>query len=61
MLLVRIERCLRATGITPTGFGRASLGDPRFVFDLREGREPRSATAKRVLKFIEELEASRDD
>jgi hypothetical protein len=58
MLLARIERCLRATGTKPTSFGRDSLGDPSFVFDLRKGREPRSATTIRVLKFIEELEGT---
>jgi hypothetical protein len=29
------------------------MGDPRFVFDLRNGREPRPATVRRVLAFLE--------
>ncbi len=61
MLLVQIEKCLRATGITPTRFGRMSLGDPRFVFDLRDGREPRLNTTLRVMTFIKQLEENRRD
>ena len=30
-----------------------ALGDPRFVFDLRNGREPRPLTAARVRRFLE--------
>jgi hypothetical protein len=61
MLLGKVEKCLRRTGLTPTRFGRACLGDPRFVFDLRSGREPRLATQTRVLAFIARLEPSNDD
>lgn len=52
-LLRRIERFLRATGMTPTRFGRETVGDPRFVFDLRDGREPRSATVRRVQAWLD--------
>jgi hypothetical protein len=52
-LLRHIERHLRATGIAPTRFGRDAVGDPRFVLDLRNGREPREATVTRVLRFME--------
>lgn len=61
MLLGKVERCLRRTGFTPTRFGRACLGDPRFVFDLRSGREPRLVTHTRVLAFIAQLESLNDD
>ena len=61
MLLLRIERYLRLTGTPPTRFGRESLGDPCFVFDLRAGREPRPDTAGRVLTFIESHGVSKDD
>ena len=47
--------------MTPTRFGRESLGDPCFVFDLREGREPRAGTAGRVMQFIDALEASQHE
>ena len=53
MLLVRIERYLRATKTAPTRFGREAVGDPNLVADLRDGREPRRATTRRVLAFIE--------
>ena len=51
-LLTKIERHLRATGVSPTRFGREATHDPRFVLDLRKGREPRERTAARVLAFI---------
>jgi len=47
-----VERFLRRTGMPPTKFGRLAVNDPRFVLDLRNGREPRSATAARVVDFI---------
>jgi hypothetical protein len=52
-LLMTVERHLRASAMTPSRFGRDVAGDPRFVFDLRRGREPRAATRARVLAFIE--------
>ena len=58
MLLWRVEKYLRRTGVPATRFGRESLGDPAFVFDLRQGREPRAATVGRVLRFIDAGEAS---
>ena len=51
-LLVEIERCLRKRKIAASRFGREAARDPRFVFDLRRGREPRPRTAARVLAFI---------
>ena len=51
-LLQEVERCLRRRNMAPSRFGREVAGDPRFVFDLREGREPRPLTAARVLAFI---------
>ncbi len=52
MLLRQIENYLKVTGMKPTRFGRESLGDPGFVFQLRDGREPRLGTTKRVLNYI---------
>jgi len=52
-LLRRIERHLDATGMPPTRFGRETVGDPRFVFDLRAGREPRDETARRVSAWLD--------
>ena len=52
MLITRIERFLRETGMPWTKFGRLATRDPRFVQDLRNGRTPRSATARRVEQFM---------
>jgi len=55
-LLRLIERHLRATGTPATRFGRQSVSDPRFVGDLRRGRQPRPATEARVRRYIDEYE-----
>ncbi len=47
-----VEKFLRRTGMPATKFGRLAVNDPRFVLDLRRGREPRSRTAARVMGFI---------
>lgn len=52
MLITRIERFLRETGMPWTKFGRLAAHDPRFVEDLRNGRTPRPATEKRVEHFM---------
>jgi hypothetical protein len=52
-LLRRIERYLRETETPPTRFGREAVGDPRFVFDLRLGREPRVQTIRKVRAFLD--------
>ena len=52
MLISRIERFLRETGMPWTKFGRLATHDPRFVQDLRNGRTPRSCTAQRVEHFM---------
>ena len=52
-LLREVEKFLRRSDTTPTRFGRDAVGDPRFVFDLRNGRDPRPSTIERVLTFLE--------
>lgn len=52
-LLRKIESYLKQTNTPPARFGREAVGDPRFVFDLRNGREPRIATVQRVDSFME--------
>lgn len=52
-LLREVEKFLRRSDIAPTRFGREVVGDPRFVFDLRKGREPRPSTERRVRQFLE--------
>ncbi len=51
-LLPVVEKYLRTHQLAPSRFGRIATGDPRFVFDLRRGREPRAATRARVLAHI---------
>ena len=51
-LLMLVERFLRETDMPATTFGRRAVRDPRFVLDLRLGRQPRSAMRCRVEHFM---------
>lgn len=51
-LLSQIERHLIKSGTPPTRFGRQVVGDPRFVHDLRRGREPGAAISRRVRQWL---------
>ncbi|MDQ3139722.1 MAG: hypothetical protein M3Q15_03255 [Pseudomonadota bacterium] len=55
-LHLRIERYLRRTGTPPTRFGREAAHDPRFVFDLRNGREVGAALSARLGAYLDRLE-----
>jgi hypothetical protein len=55
-LLREVERFLRQSDVAPTRFGREAVGDPRFVFDLRNGRDPRPTTIARVLAYLEAIQ-----
>ena len=59
MLLPRIERYLKTTRTPPTRFGRLATGDPNFVFDLRDGRDPRTSTVCRVNAWLDQAERAR--
>lgn len=48
----KVEGFLARQGMTPTEFGRQFASDPSFVFELREGREPREATRARVIEAM---------
>ena len=52
-LLRDVEKFLKISNMPATRFGREAVRDPRFVFDLRRGREPRPRTVQRVLAFLE--------
>ena len=52
-LLREVERFLRIREIPAARFGRDVMHDPRFVFDLRKGREPRLETVSRVRAYLE--------
>lgn len=51
--LREVEAFLEAGQLTPTAFGDKAAGDPNFVFDLRNGREPRRNTIARVRAFMD--------
>lgn len=53
--LASVETFLTQQNWTPTRFGREIAGDPLFVFDLREGREPRSDTRTRITKAMRDF------
>lgn len=55
-LLERIERYMKTSRTPPTRFGREAVRDPRFVFDLRNGRRPRGATVRRVSAYLDARE-----
>ncbi len=47
-----IEAFIQKHGIAATRFGKEAVGDPKFVFDIREGRSPSWRTAARVKSFM---------
>ena len=52
-LLREVEKFLSASQISAARFGRDAMRDPRFVFDLRKGREPRLRTVYKVRAYLE--------
>ncbi len=55
MLIRKIEKFLRHTGMTPTKFGRLAVRDPGLVRELRNGREPGIRMERRVEHFMNEF------
>jgi 2,4-dienoyl-CoA reductase-like NADH-dependent reductase (Old Yellow Enzyme family) len=55
-LLREVEKFLKSSNFPAARFGREVMGDPRFVFDLRRGREPRPRTVERVRAFLETVQ-----
>ena len=51
-LLRDVEKYLKNSNTPAAKFGREAMGDPRFVFDLRRGREPRPRTVEKVRAFL---------
>lgn len=49
----RIEKFLKATKTPPTRFGREAAGDPRLVFDIRQGRSIGRKLSARLNQFLE--------
>lgn len=58
MILDRIDRYLRNSKSSQSRLGRDAVGDPNFVTNLRDGRQPRKATLDRVIAFIENAESN---
>ena len=58
-LLGLINRHLDRTNTPESKFGRIVLNDPRFVSDLRAGREPKPRTAARVCAYIADAQEAR--
>ncbi|MGQ0590118.1 MAG: hypothetical protein ACT4N8_11415 [Sphingosinicella sp.] len=56
LLRKRIELYLKRAEMPATRFGREALGDPRFVHDIRRGREPRPETRARVHAWLDRKE-----
>lgn len=52
MLIRDIEKFMARHDMPPTKFGRLAAHDPRFVLDLRMGREPRGLTEARIVGFM---------
>ncbi|MBY0520640.1 MAG: hypothetical protein K2P79_09465 [Sphingomonas sp.] len=53
-MLVKVDRFLRASGMSATRFGRLAVRDPGLVRDLRRGRSPRPETLARIEAFLEQ-------
>lgn len=51
-LLAIVEAFIASSGMSKSSFGVAAMGDPCFVDQLREGREPRRRTIRRVMEYI---------
>ena len=51
-LIAEIDGFLSSTGMKPTSFGKAAIGDANLVSQLNSGRELRRVTRGRVLSFI---------
>lgn len=51
-LLRKIEIFLKETNMPWTRFGRLAVRDPRFVQDLRNGRQPSRKVSERAEYFM---------
>ena len=52
-ILLEVERWLKRHDLTASQFGKAAIGDPNLVGDLRDGRQPSTRTNARIRAFIE--------
>jgi len=56
MILKHIEAHLRRHRMSPTRFGREAVGDPNLVSQLRDGRELREKTMRRLRAYLDARE-----
>ena len=61
IILTRIERHLHRTRMSPSSFGRAAIGDPRLVADLRRGRRIGPAIAGKIEAYLDAQETMLED
>ncbi len=52
-VLLEVVQWLKGREMTATQFGKASIGDPNLVGDLRGGRDPSPRTVARIRAFME--------
>ena len=48
-----VETFLTERDMRPASFGRAAVGDPLFVFELRDGRNVQAATMDKIYYYME--------
>jgi hypothetical protein len=56
--LDQIETFLEKHSIAPSTFGKTLMGDPSFVFHLREGRRPNIDTCAKIIRILEHPQAA---
>ncbi|HEX8512269.1 MAG TPA: hypothetical protein VF688_04110 [Allosphingosinicella sp.] len=52
----RIEQFLKRTRISPTRLGLDVTGDPKLVFTIRKGREPRPRMEAKIIAYMERID-----
>jgi len=55
-LIRRIEQFLARADMKPTRFGRETIGDPRLISDMKNGRELRDETIARIQAWLDAQE-----
>jgi hypothetical protein len=56
-----VEAFLKESGMTATVFGKAAVNDPKFVFNIREGRQPSLRLVDRVNAYVKSVREGRTD
>lgn len=50
--LEKVEKFLKKRKLHASDFGKMAINDTKLIFTLRNGRECREATQRRVLEFM---------